>query len=129
MISYNNDITSVTLHKISSAMLEKAILKFPSVVLPLAEKCEINLDKMYVDQVHPLWTQPEVISWFQTAVTNVVVKLQIPTYKGCLSDKEFSDTFIYGDNVRQNHFTNSIPLDLCRYLVISDNYPISKLHR
>nr|CAG8581408.1 12221_t:CDS:10 [Entrophospora candida] len=131
------------LHKISSAMLEKAILKFPSVVLPLAEKCEINLDsdltdspylheiptsnclnlliEMYVDQVHPLWTQPEVISWFQTAVTNVVVKLQIPTYKGCLSDKEFSDTFIYGDNVRQNHFTNSIPLDLCRYLVISEN--------
>ncbi|CAG8513228.1 9889_t:CDS:10 [Diversispora eburnea] len=130
-------------HKESTAMLEKAILYFPTVVPLIVKKCDIQLDSdieeneflqetstknflnllidLYVEQNSPLWTQPEVITWFQTAIINVVVKLQIPSYKASLSDKEFSAAFVHGRQIRENLFDDQIPLDISRYIIVSEN--------
>ncbi|CAG8526705.1 16479_t:CDS:10, partial [Funneliformis caledonium] len=130
-------------HEMSTKMLEKAILYFPSVILLLSEKCDIQLENdvaesslvqevpssnhlnllinHYVEQVSPLWTQPELIEWLQTTSINVVVKLQIPNYKASLNDEEFTQAFSYGKNLRENSFNEQIPLNLSRYIVISEN--------
>ncbi|RHZ78146.1 hypothetical protein Glove_167g94 [Diversispora epigaea] len=130
-------------HEESMAMLEKAILYFPTVVPLIVKKCDIQLDSdieeneflhetspknflnllidLYVEQNSPLWTQPEVISWFQTAIINVVVKLQVPSYKASLSDKEFSAAFVHGRKIRENLFDDQIPLDISRYIIVSEN--------
>ncbi|CAG8461969.1 13926_t:CDS:10 [Cetraspora pellucida] len=130
------------IHDVSTAMLERAILYFPSMVLLLAEKCDIQLDSdvvedpflqetptsdylsllidLYVDLASPLWAQPEVISWLQTALFNVFVKQQIPSYKACLTHDEFNGAFDHGKNIRENLFNDPIPLDLSRYIVVSE---------
>ncbi|CAG8451110.1 3284_t:CDS:10 [Funneliformis mosseae] len=130
-------------HEMSTKMLEKAILYFPSVILLLSEKCDIQLENdvaesslvqevpssnylnllinHYVEQVSPLWTQPELIEWLQTTSINVVVKLQIPNYKASLNDEEFIQAFSYGNILRENSFNEQIPLNLSRYIVISEN--------
>ncbi|CAB4487936.1 DUF654-domain-containing protein [Rhizophagus irregularis] len=130
-------------HEMSKAMLEKAILYFPSVILLLSEKCDIQLESdvsessfiqevpssnylnllidHYVDQISPLWTQPELINWLQTVSINVVVKMQIPDYKTSLGDEEFAKALSYGKNLRENSFNEQIPLNLSRYIVVSEN--------
>ncbi|RIB04235.1 transcriptional repressor TCF25-domain-containing protein [Gigaspora rosea] len=131
------------IHDVSTAMLERAILCFPSMVLLLAEKCDIQLDSdvaedqflqdtptsdyldllidLYVDQASPLWAQPEVISWLQTASINVFLKQQIPSYKACLTDVEFNEALEHGKNIRKNLFNGPVSLDLSRYIVVSEN--------
>ncbi|CAG8665076.1 8378_t:CDS:10 [Dentiscutata erythropus] len=119
------------IHDVSTAMLERAILYFPTMILPLAEKCDIQLDSnvaedpffletptsdyldllidLYVDQASPLWAQPEVISWLQTALCNVFVKQQIPSYKACMAHDEFNEAFGHGKNIRENLFNGPAP--------------------
>ncbi|CAI2164312.1 16085_t:CDS:10 [Funneliformis geosporum] len=109
-------------HEMSTKMLEKAILYFPSVILLLSEKCDIQLENdvaessliqevsnylnllinHYVEQVSSLWTQPEVII-------------------SSLNDEEFSQALLYGKNLRENSFNEQIPLNLSRYIVVSEN--------
>ncbi|GET01900.1 transcription factor 25 [Rhizophagus clarus] len=130
-------------HELSTTMLEKAILYFPSVILLLSEKCDIPLESdisessfiqevpssnylnllinHYVDQISPLWTQPELINWLQTVLLNVIVKMQIPDYKTSLSDEEFAKALSYGKNLRENSFNEQIPSNLSRYIVVSEN--------
>ncbi|CAG8596229.1 12452_t:CDS:2, partial [Acaulospora morrowiae] len=130
-------------HEASTALLERAIIYYPSIVPKLAEKCDFQIDSdiadnefiaevstskflnllidLYVDQSSPLWTQPEAITWLQSALLNVFVKFKLPSYKASLTDDEFSDAFVHGREIRENLFENQIPLEVSRYIVVSEN--------
>ncbi|CAG8716138.1 10228_t:CDS:2, partial [Acaulospora morrowiae] len=56
-----------------------------------------------------------------SALLNVFVKFKLPSYKASLTDDEFSEAFVHGREIRENLFENQIPLEVCRYIVVSEN--------
>eukprot|EP01135_Chromosphaera_perkinsii_P006244 Nk52_evm5s470 gene=Nk52_evmTU5s470 len=126
--------------------LQRALMQFPMMVVPLMEKCNINISsklsshpyfsevtyafgtansayesinrvcKLYIERSHSVWKEPNVIAWLERNLEEVMDKM------GNSSNPAYEETqkeVAKCDRVRKNVFV-STPSNIFRHIVVSD---------
>ncbi|VDP09446.1 unnamed protein product, partial [Soboliphyme baturini] len=119
----------------NSAMLQEALLKFPNVLRPLLDKCQIESDaksaackffygshkdgqgleyltRLYISRSFIFWKEEDVLHWLERNVLAVIDRLESDETAKALAN-EFT-------TIRKKRFTN-VPINLLRHIVLSDS--------
>eukprot|EP00041_Stephanoeca_diplocostata_P016242 m.319322 g.319322 ORF g.319322 m.319322 type:complete len:715 (+) comp20301_c0_seq11:276-2420(+) len=129
----------------ADALLLQALIRFPGVLLLLADKCEELpafaraqshahfalprvepasseggvrlLETLYVERTHSLWKAPAVVQWVQTTVTTLLSLLDTQP-----PDVATAQGVAEAAQRRQTHY-RGLPRNMERHIVISDYAP------
>ncbi|XP_014262295.2 transcription factor 25 [Cimex lectularius] len=133
-IAYSVAVAHFQLGDLETAhlLLQKAVMMFPGVVLPLAEKCSVQVDTkisssqfftgaterqsksltqlelLYVARSYHIWKEPELLAWLERNVHQVMERV------------EADDPFVLEwEQNRQKRYP-STPRNVLRHIILSD---------
>lgn len=114
-------------------LLQQALIQFPSLLLPLMDKCGVMVDagvrnhhfysscdldrdptalrvliKLYIERSHSLWKEPEVISWLEQNCRQVIVRV------------DSKDPLVEICTERRSRRYVGTPANVCRHVVVSE---------
>ena len=133
------DIVDETLAESSNEALQKALIMFPGVLLPLLDKCSIEPDKkaaghkffldaqappdssstqsrglamlcaLYVGRSFHIWKDPDLLPWLEENVTKVIARVNCNT-----------DSFVLDCEEKRKVRYQGTPRNVHRHIAISD---------